>query len=72
MYENNKNVGILSVLTNYEENTTNYIKIKNKDLNNNIKNIKVDLPKKYNNLYLTPVFTFILDNENLQTLLEKL
>ncbi len=69
MYENNKNVGILSVLTNYEENTTNYIKIKNKDLNNNIKNIKVDLPKKYNDLYLTPVFTFILDND-VYTLLE--
>ena len=64
IYENNKNVGILSVFTNYEENTTtNYIKIKNKDLNNNIKNIKVDLPKKYNDLYLTPVFTFVSDDD---------
>ena len=71
IYENDKNVGTLSVLTNYEEDiTTNYIKIKNKNLSNGkIKNIKVDLPKKYNNLYLTPVFTFILDND-VYTLLE--
>ncbi len=71
IYENDKNVGTLNVFTDYEEDiTTNYIKIKNKNLSNGkIKNIKVDLPKKYNNLYLTPVFTFILDND-VYTLLE--
>lgn len=71
IYENDKNVGTLSVLTNYEEDTTtNYIKIKNKNLSNGkVKNIKIDLPKKYNNLYLTPVFTFVLDND-VYTLLE--
>lgn len=71
IYENDKNVGTLNVFNNYEEDiTTNYIKIKNKNLSNGkIKNIKVDLPKKYNNLYLTPVFTFILDND-VYTLLE--
>ncbi len=71
IYENDKNVGTLSVFTDYEEYiATNYIKIKNKNLSNGkIKNIKIDLPKKYNNLYLTSVFTFILDND-VYTLLE--
>lgn len=71
MYENDKNVGTLNVFTTYEKDASkNYIKIKNKNLSNGkVKNIKIDLPKKYNNLYLGPVFTFILDND-IYTLLE--
>lgn len=72
IYQNDKNIGTLIIQSEFDEknNSKNYIQIENKDLKSNkVKKIEIDLPKKYNKLYLTPSFTTII-NDKVYTLLE--